>query len=122
MVQQKKSYSGFNFAIEFADERGNSVVGGFEEIGGLSAPDTTAGARMAGLHKHTNLKLKRGVLGGALFRVWSLALEKGQPVPGTLKIVPHDKAIKPLTFTNVLWEKYSGPGLKGKNNEVSVET
>jgi hypothetical protein len=39
MVEQKSSpYSGFNFTIEFGDEWGNSVVGGFEEIEGLSAP------------------------------------------------------------------------------------
>jgi phage tail-like protein len=119
MIQQKSSpYSGFNFIVEID----NVVVGGFEEIDGLSAPDTTAGARMPDLHKHTNLTLKRGVLGVALFRVWSSALAKGQPVPGTLKIIPHDKAIQRWTFTNAFPVKYSGPGLKATNNEVSVET
>jgi len=123
MVQQKNPYSRFNFAIEFGDERGNSGFGGFEEIEGLSAPDASARAGMpAGLHKHTNLTLKRGVLGGALFRVWSPAIEKGQRVPGTLKIIPHDKSLEPQTFTNVFPIKYSGPNLNAEGNEVSVET
>jgi phage tail-like protein len=123
MVQRKSSpYSNFNFTIKFGVERGNSVVGRFEEIDGLSAPDTTARARMPGLHKHTNLTLKRGVLGGALFRVWSSALEKGRPIPGTLKIIPHDKAIQQWTFTNVFPVKIKGPDLKSKGNEISVET
>jgi phage tail-like protein len=122
MVQQKNPYSRFNFAIEFGDERGNSGFGGFEEIEGLSAPDANARARMPGMHKHTNLTLKRGVLGGALFRVWSSAIEKGQRVPGTLKIIPHDKSLEPWTFTNVFPIKYSGPNLNADGNEVSVET
>jgi phage tail-like protein len=123
MVQRKPSpYSNFNFTIKFGVGRGNSAVGRFEEIDGLSAPDTTARARMPGLHKHTNLTLKRGVLGGALFRVWNSALKKGRPVPGTLKIIPHDKAIQQWTFTNVYPAKITGPELKSEGNDISVET
>jgi phage tail-like protein len=123
MVRRKSSpYSNFNFTIKFGVERGNSAVGRFEEIDGLSAPDTTARARMPGLHKHTNLTLKRGVPGGALFRVWNSALEKGRPVPGTLKIIPHDKSQKPVTFTNVWPVKLTSPDLNSKGNDVSVET
>jgi phage tail-like protein len=123
MVQRKSSpYSNFNFIIEIGRERGSSVVGGFEEIDGLGTRDTTARARMPGLHKYTNLTLKRGVLGGALFRVWNSALKKGRPVPGTLKIIPHDKAIQHWTFTNVFPVKITGPDLRGKGNDVSVET
>src|SRR5262245_17886815 len=122
VLRKSNPYINFNFTIVFGRERGNSVIGGFEEIDGLGTPDTTGRARMAGLHKHTNLTLKRGVLGAALFRVWNSALEKGRPVPGTLKIIPRDKARKPLTFTNVLLNKIKGPNLKGKGNEISVET
>jgi hypothetical protein len=56
-------------------------------------PDTTARARMPGLHRQTNLTLKHGVLRGEIFRVWNSALEKGRPVPGTLKIIPLDNPI-----------------------------
>src|SRR5262245_7117383 len=123
MVQRKSSpYSNFNFTIELGVEGGSSIVGRFEEIDGLSVPDTTARARVPGLHKHTNLTMKRGVLGGALFRVWNSALKKGRPVLGTLKIIPHDKSRKPVTFTNVFLNKIKGPDLKGKGNEISVET
>lgn len=123
MVQRKSNpYSNFNFTIVFGREGSNNAVGRFEEIDGLSAPDTTARARVPGLHKHTNLTMKRGVLGGALFRVWNSALEKGRPAPGTLKIIPHDKSRKPVTFTNVFLNKIKGPDLKGKGNEISVET
>jgi hypothetical protein len=108
MVQRKSSpYSNFNFTIKFGVERGNSAVGRFEEIDGLSAPDTTARARMPGLHKHTNL---------------NSALEKGRPVPGTLKIIPHDKSRKPITFTNVWPVKLTSPDLNSKGNDVSVES
>src|SRR5262249_11627391 len=102
MVQQRSSpYSGFKFTIEFGDERGNSVVGGFEEIEGLSAPDTTARAGMPGRYKQNNIKLKRGVIRGDIFRLLSSAPEKGRPVQGTLKVIAHDKAIQQWTFKNV---------------------
>src|SRR5262245_65030357 len=95
MVQRKSNpYSNFNFTIVFGREGSNSIVGRFEEIDGLSAPDTTARARVPGLHKHTNLTMKRGVLGGGLFRVWNSALEEGGAVPGVLKIVARETSRK----------------------------
>jgi len=47
---------------------------------------------------------------------------KGARVPGTLKIIPHDKSLEPQTFTNVFPIKYSDPNLNAEGNEVSVET
>ena len=114
-------YSEFNFTVEFGDV----VVGGFEEIDGLGAPETVALARVPGLHKHTNLNMKRGVLGGAVFRVWRSALEKGRPVQGIMKIISHDKAIQSQQawiFTNVFPKKIEAPDLKSEANDISVET
>jgi phage tail-like protein len=122
MVQRKASpYSGFNFTVELGDV----VVGGFEEIDGLGTPDTVAPARVPGLHKHTNLNMKRGILGAAVFRVWRLALEKSRPVQGTMKIVSHDKVIQSQQawiFTNVFPKKIEAPDLKSEANDISVET
>jgi len=119
MAQRKSNpYSAFNFTIEFGDE----LVGGFEEIEGLSAPDTTARPVMPGQYKQNNITLKRGVIRGDIVRLWSSALEKGRPVRGTLKVIAHHKAIQQWAFTNVFPNKALGPNLKGEGNDISVET
>ena len=125
MVQKKSNpYSNFNFTIEFGDERGSGLIGGFEEIDGLGAPNTIARTRMPGLHKHTNLAMKRGVLGTTAFRVWKVAHEKGRPVQGILKIISYDKAKsqQEWTFTNVILHKVKRSDLKCEGNDISVET
>jgi phage tail-like protein len=119
MPQRKSNpYSAFNFTIKFGDE----LVGGFEEIEGLSAPDATARALMPGRSKQTNITLKRGVIRSDIFRLWSSAPEKGRPVPRILKVIAHDKAIQQWVFTSVFPNKVTGPNLKSEGNDISVET
>lgn len=67
-----------------------------------------------------NITLKRGVIRGDIFRLWSSAPEKGRPILGTLKVIAHD--IQQWTFTNVFPNKFKGPDLKGEANDISVET
>ena len=80
-------------SVEFSDERDNGVVGGFEEIDGLGALDTTAPGRMPGVHKHTNLELKRGVMGRLVGRVW---LARRNSWSSELKRTPSASRVFPM--------------------------
>jgi phage tail-like protein len=125
-------YGQFNFLIEID----GVVKGGFSEVSGLSQESNVMEYRdgsdghnttrkLAGLVKHNNLMLKRGITKDASLWNWRKKVLDGKTERQGGSIILLDEARQEALRWNFRegWPcKWEGPPLNGKTSEVAVET
>ena len=123
-------YKNYNFRIEID----GITVAGFSECTGLSSEVEIIEYReggddlvrkLPGLKKFGNITLKRGVTESQDLYKWHRNVLQGQTDRRDGSIVLFDDAKNPVTrwkFFNGFPQKYEGPRLNAKGNDVAIET
>ncbi|MEJ8850965.1 phage tail protein [Variovorax robiniae] len=127
MANRNTPYGAFNFTVNFD---GGEVFGGFSDVSGLGTEVTVAEYRngnerenhvrkVAGVHKVSDVTLKRGVINSKTLFDWikqtRVAGPDAQRKSVTIKLL--DEAQQPVqqwVLSNVIPMKYTGPTLAGK--------
>ena len=127
--RRQDPYRSFNFALEL-DGR---AIAGFSDVSGLNGDVTvlehrtgtepaTATRKLPGLHKFTNITLKRGVANGSTLYAWQTSGAAGRR-PAT--VVLRDEAGQPVCrwqIARASIRKIVGPTLNATGTDVAVET
>jgi phage tail-like protein len=139
-VHRDNPYGAFNFRVT-ADRFGDAgaVRAGFQEVSGLGMEVTVAEYRngndpenhvhkIDGMHKVTDITLKRGLIGDADFFAWLKDVRDGvqtSVLPSvTIELMAEDHSgpVMTWTLTNARPIKYTGPSLNAKaGTDVAME-
>lgn len=131
-------YGAFNFLVNLnGPNDADSLLGGFSDVSGLGTELTIAEYRngnekenhvrkVAGLHKVSDVTLKRGIVKSEDLWSWIKdARRKGPEAKRTVVITLRDEAgedVESWTLTGVLPMKYTGPTLAAKGgSDVAME-
>lgn len=134
MANRTTPYGAFNFIVNFD---GGELFGGFSDVSGIGTELTMAEYRfgndkenhvrkVAGVHKVSDVTLKRGILNSkSLFDWIGAARTKGPEAQKSVTITLLDEAQKPVqswVLRGVVPMKYTGPTLAGKGGgDVAIE-
>ncbi|GAB3666329.1 phage tail protein [Ramlibacter alkalitolerans] len=134
MATRTTPYGAFNFVVNFD---GGEAFGGFSDVSGIGTEATIAEYRfgndkenhvrkVAGVHKVTDVTLKRGILNSKTLFDWIAATRtKGPEAQKSVTITLLDEAQKPVqtwVLRGVVPMKYTGPTLAGKGGgDVAME-
>ncbi|MGC3984320.1 MAG: phage tail protein [Pseudorhodoferax sp.] len=134
MANRTTPYGAFNFIVNFD---GGEVFGGFSDVSGIGTELTVAEYRfgndkenhvrkVAGVHKVSDVTLKRGILNSrSLFDWIGAARVQGPAAQRSVTITLLDEAQKPVqswVLRGVIPMKYTGPTLAGKGGgDVAME-
>jgi len=134
MANRTTPYGAFNFIVNFD---GGELFGGFSDVSGIGTELTVAEYRfgndkenhvrkVAGVHKVSDVTLKRGILNSkSLFDWIGAARTKGPDAQKSVTITLLDEAQKPVqswVLRGVVPMKYTGPTLAGKGGgDVAIE-
>ena len=133
-----RPYSAFNFLVKLGDEADPaSVEAGFQEVTGLGMEITVQEYRagnylenspqkITGVHKVTDVTLKRGVIGALDLYEWLSQVRDGdqdalRSVLIQLRSEDHTATVLTWKLTNARPIKYTGPSFNGKGTDVAVE-
>lgn len=133
-------YSNYNFIVQLGDEGedGTTELGGFSEVSGLGTELTVAEYRngndpemrarkIPGLHKASDVTLKRGILSSRDFWVWiqnvrTNSVDGQRDVTITLNDESGSTEVLSWKLYNCIPMKYTGPQLQGKGGgDVAME-
>lgn len=127
--ERNDPYTAFNFEVDIG---GSS--GAFSEAGGLTSEtdpieyrdgtDEPHVRKLVGLNKVTNISLKRGIVDMGLWDWRQKVLDRQtERRDGTIFLLDEagEKVVK-WEFTAGWPNKWEGPSLNAKNNEVAIET
>jgi phage tail-like protein len=134
MANRTTPFGAFNFLVNFD---GGEIFGGFSDVSGLGTELTMAEYRygndkenhvrkVAGVHKVSDVTLKRGILNSkSLFDWIGDARTKGPAAQKSVTITLLDEAQKPVqswVLRGVVPMKYTGPTLAAKGGgDVAME-
>lgn len=134
MANRTTPYGAFNFIVNFD---GGEVFGGFSDVSGIGTELTVAEYRfgndkenhvrkVAGVHKVSDVTLKRGILNSKTLFDWiGNARVQGPAAQRSVTITLLDEAQKPVqswVLRGVIPMKYTGPTLAGKGGgDVAME-
>ncbi|WP_431051638.1 phage tail protein [Roseateles sp. L2-2] len=134
MANRTTPYGAFNFLVNFD---GGEVFGGFSDVSGLGTELTVAEYRfgndkenhvrkVAGVHKVSDVTLKRGILNSKTLFDWiAQARVSGPAAQKSVTVTLLDEAQKPVqswVLRGVIPMKYTGPTLAGKGGgDVAIE-
>jgi phage tail-like protein len=134
MANRTTPYGAFNYLVNFD---GGEVFGGFSDVGGIGTEVTVAEYRngnekenhvrkLAGIHKVSDVTLKRGILNSkSLFDWISQTRTQGPAAQRNVTITLLDEAHTPVqtwVLRGVIPMKYTGPTLAGKGGgDVAME-
>jgi phage tail-like protein len=134
MANRTTPYGAFNFLVNFD---GGEIFGGFSDVSGLGTELTMAEYRygndkenhvrkVAGVHKVSDVTLKRGILNSkSLFDWIGEARTKGPAAQKSVTVTLLDEAQKPVqswVLRGVVPMKYTGPTLAAKGGgDVAME-
>ena len=123
-------YKNYNFLVEI-----NGVtLAGFSEVSGLSSEVEVIEYReggdlfvrkLPGLKKFGNIVLKRGITKATDLWDWHKNILNGVPDrrDGVITLLDDARVAQVRwVFSNAFPQKYEGPTLRGKGNEVAIET
>lgn len=134
-IPRERPYSAFRYLVDF-DGNTNDPKAGFQEVTGLGVEITmqeyragndkrNAPQKIAGLHKATDVSLKRGVLGELDLTAWLDQVRNGADARRDVTIQLQSEDGSSIAMT---WElkgaqpmKYTGPSLNGKGTDVAIE-
>jgi phage tail-like protein len=124
-------YRSFRFKISID----KIPVAGFSEVGGLTTEtdiveyrngdEPTRARKLPGLRKYTNISLKRGYTKSQDLWNWRKSVLDGKTERKSGSIILMDEEGKDVlewTFTEGWPNKWEGPAMNAKNNEVAIET
>lgn len=124
-------YAKFNFLIELDGEN----VGGFTEVGGLTAEsdiieyregsDPARMRKLPALFKFSNVTLKRGYTQSRALWEWRKTTLDGVTLRKQGAIIMLDEAREPVLrweFSEGWIAKYEGPALNATANEAAIES
>jgi phage tail-like protein len=137
-IRRERPYSAFNFLVQLGDGADpNAPEAGFQEVSGLGIEVTVQEYRsgnsvvnspikVIGMHKVTDITLKRGVIGTLDLYEWLNAVRLGTQGMGrsvliTLRSEDRESDAMRWKLTNAVPIKYTGPALNGKGTDVAVE-
>ena len=105
------------FTVRFGDDK----EVGFQEVTGLEASKPASRIKMPGIHKASDVTLKRGVI-AANAAFWNWQKHSGNPKKIVIKrLDERGKAAATWTLTNARVIKLAAPDLNAKGNEVAIE-
>lgn len=137
-----RPYSAFNFLVSIGGTDTNEPIAGFQEVSGLGIEITmqeyragnwpeNSSIKINGMHKITDVTLKRGVIGTVDLYDWLDQVRLGGQGEGD------DQALRTIVITlqsedrtaeAMAWKlsrarpiKYTGPAFNGKGTDVAVE-
>ena len=133
-----RPYSAFNFLVKLGDDADPaSIEAGFQEVTGLGMEITVQEYRagnylenspqkITGVHKVTDVTLKRGVIGALDLYEWLSQVRDGsqdalRSVLVQLQNEEHTATVLTWKLTNARPIKYTGPSFNGKGTDVAVE-
>ncbi len=139
-VRRDNPYGAFNYTVALGGAQGDgsegAVVGGFSEVSGLGIEVTYAEYRngnervntsrkIPGLHKVSDITLKRGVVGSEDLFAWLKTVRDGVADARQVVITLLDEAHNPVarwTLRNAQPKKWTGPTLTAKGgSDVAME-
>ena len=134
MANRTTPYGAFNYVVNFD---GGEAFGGFSDVSGIGTEVTVAEYRngnekenhvrkVGGVHKVTDVTLKRGILNSKSLWDWLAATRtQGPAAQKGVTITLLDEAQKPVqswVLRGVVPMKYTGPTLAGKGGgDVALE-
>ncbi len=134
MANRTTPYGAFNYLVNFD---GGVVFGGFSDVSGIGTEVTVAEYRngndkenhvrkVAGIHKVSDVTLKRGILNSKTLFDWiSQTRTQGPAAQRNVTITLLDEAHTPVqtwVLRGVIPMKYTGPTLAGKGGgDVAME-
>ena len=134
MANRTTPFPAFNFIVNFD---GGELFGGFSDVSGIGTEITVAEYRfgndkenhvrkVGGVHKVSDVTLKRGILNSrSLFEWIAAARTKGPAAQKSVTITLLDESQKPVQswlLRGVIPMKYTGPTLAGKGGgDVAME-
>lgn len=134
MANRTTPYGAFNYLVNFD---GGEVFGGFSDVSGIGTEVTIAEYRngnekenhvrkVAGIHKVSDITLKRGILNSkSLFDWISEVRTQGPAAQKNVTVTLLDEAHGPVqtwVLRGVVPMKYTGPTLAGKGGgDVAME-
>jgi phage tail-like protein len=134
MANRTTPYGAFNFVVNFD---GGEIFGGFSDVSGIGTEVTVAEYRfgndqenhvrkVAGVHKVSDVTLKRGILNSKTLFDWIAATRtKGPDAQKSVTITLFDeahKAVQSWVLRGTIPMKYTGPTLAGKGGgDVAME-
>ena len=136
MANRDVPYPNFNFLISFAGD--DTTFGGFSDVSGLMTELTVAEYRngnepfnhvkkIQGIHKVSDVTLKRGLVNAAAVWSWIEQARIGGPSAKkdyvTITVLDENRqAVQKWTLSSVLPLKWTGPTLAGKGGgDVAME-
>ena len=132
MANRTTPYGAFNYLVNFD---GGEVFGGFSDVSGIGTEVTVAEYRngndkenhvrkVAGIHKVSDVTLKRGILNSKTLFDWiSQTRTQGPAAQRNVTITLLDEAHTPVqtwVLRGVIPMKYTGPTLSGKATDVAI--
>jgi phage tail-like protein len=133
MATRTHPYGAFNFLVTID---GSDTLGGFSDVSGLGTEIAIAEYRegadkpnhvrkVPGLHKMSDVTLKRGVIDSTQMWAWiTQARETGVAAQKNVVINLLDEARNPIQrwlLRGVIPMKYTGPTLAAKGGDVAME-
>jgi len=134
MANRTMPYGAFNFIVSFD---GEEILGGFSDVSGIGTEVTVAEYRngnerenhvrkVAGVHKVSDVTLKRGIINSKALWDWVAASRtQGPAAQKSVVITLFDEAQAPVQswlLRNVIPMKYTGPTLAAKGGgDVAME-
>jgi phage tail-like protein len=134
MANRTTPYGAFNFVVEFD---GGEAFGGFSDVSGIGTEVTVAEYRfgndkenhvrkVAGVHKVSDVTLKRGILNSKTLFDWiSATRTRGPAAQKSVTITLLDESqqrVQTWVLRGVIPMKYTGPTLAGKGGgDVAIE-
>lgn len=137
MATRDTPYGAYNFTVELNDgSASDRVIGGFSDVSGIGTELTLMEYRQGndkenrvrkipGLHKASDVTLKRGIMGATNFRDWINVTRRDPTVVRNVSITLHDEQGTPVLRWNLINArpmKWTGPTLAGKGgSDVAME-
>jgi phage tail-like protein len=136
-VVRDTPYGAFNFLVELGDgSPSDGPLGGFSDVSGIGTEITLMEYRQGndrenrvrkipGLHKATDVTLKRGMMGVTNFWTWVTATRTSPKTQRNIVITLNDEqgnAVARWKLINARPMKWTGPTLAGKGgSDVAME-
>lgn len=136
-VVRDTPYGAFNFIVELGDGTpSDGPLGGFSDVSGIGTEITLMEYRQGndrenrvrkipGLHKATDVTLKRGMMGVTNFWTWVTATRNNPKTQRNIMITLNDEQGNPVArwkLINARPMKWTGPTLAGKGgSDVAME-
>lgn len=136
-VQRDVPYAGFNFLVDLGDGETEGPHAGFQQVSGLCAQvqvieyrngnaKQNSVIKIPGLHKSSDVTLKRGITGSLALWQWFDQVRSGdiksrRTVTIRLQTEDHSAVVQAWRLSGAFPIKYCGPAFDAQGNDVAME-